>query len=126
MNGEIIFKIDELIDNIDDELASDIIRFVNIKSTQGKSISGAPFGEGPKKMLDEFIKVATEDGLFCVDYNVGVVSAALKEGDIDLGIWLHGDVVEAGGDWSFEPYNAVRYKDYVIILSANKKSQTLG
>jgi succinyl-diaminopimelate desuccinylase len=43
-----------------------------------------------------------------------VISASLKEGQPDLGIWLHGDVVMAGEGWSFPPYDATEYKGCIV------------
>ena len=109
-----IDKIDELIENSREELKQTIIKLVKIKSTMGDSLPGAPFGEGPKEMLDTVLNMGEAEGFYAEDYNVGVVSLALKEGQPDLGIWLHSDVVPEGGGWTFEPYNPVEYKGCII------------
>ncbi len=51
---------------------------------------------------------------FAADYDTGVVSLALKEGQPDLGVWLHGDVVPEGTGWDFDPYKATEYKGCII------------
>ncbi len=120
MNELIIEKIDRMIDAVDNRLIRDTIKYVNIKSVaeiahdSSMAIHGAPFGEGTRRVLDEFLSDTKADGFFNEDYGVGVVSSAIKEGARDLGIWLHGDVVDEGDNWSFEPYNAIEYKGCVI------------
>ena len=106
--------IDKLIDNIDEKLIEDTVRLVNIKSEQEEAKPGAPFGEGPRKVLDEVLVMGKDEGLYTTDYNVGVVSLSMKNEEPDLGIWIHGDVVPAGDGWNFPPYNATVYKNCII------------
>ena len=126
MNTELITKIDEMIEKSTKDLVDDTITLVNIKSVQEKSSRGAPFGKGPKKVLDTFLKMSKKDGFYTKDHKVGVISAAMKKGDIDLGIWLHGDVVPEGDGWSFEPYNAVEYKGCIIGRGATDNKGQLA
>ena len=102
------------IDGLSRELAELTIRLVNIKSTQGEPLPGAPFGTGPKQVLDEMLRIGKENGFFCTDYGTGVISLALREGKPDLGIWLHSDVVPAGDGWRFDPFHATEYKNCII------------
>lgn len=114
MSEKLLEKIDREIEAARSAVVADTIRFINIKSVNEKSECGAPFGKGPKAMLDEFYRTAKEDGFFVTDYGVGVVSAAMKEAPVDLGIWLHGDVVPEGEGWSFPPYDACEYQGCII------------
>ena len=109
-----IAELDLEIDGLSRKLAELTIRLVNIKSTQGEPLPGAPFGAGPKQVLDEMLQIGKENGFFCTDYGTGVISLALKEGKPDLGIWLHGDVVPAGNGWKFDPFHATEYKNCII------------
>ena len=115
MDAELIKKIDKEIDNAREVVAQDTIALVRINSEQGEPAPGAPFGAGPKEVLDKVLKMGKTDGFYCTDSGVGVVSLSLKEGKPDLGIWLHGDVVPAGSGWIYPPYEGVRYKDTHII-----------
>lgn len=115
MDAELIKKIDEEIDKARDLVAQDTIALVRINSEQGEPAPDAPFGLGPKKVLDTVLKMGEENGFYCKDYGVGVVSLSLKDRKPDLGIWLHGDVVPAGDDWIYPPYEGVMYKDTHII-----------
>ncbi len=96
------------------ELARDLIRLIGIKSVQGEPLPGAPFGSGPKMMLDEALRMGHEAGFYTADYGCGVVSLALKPGQPDLGIWLHGDVVPAGEGWIYPPFAGTEYQNCII------------
>lgn len=114
MNAELISKIDNLIEKYTPNLVADTIKLVNIKSVEEKPCKNAPFGKGPKKVLDTFAKMSKNAGFYNYDYKVGVMSAAFNEGTADLGIWIHGDVVPEGDGWRFKPYSAVEYKGCII------------
>lgn len=125
MNTELIEKIDAAIEAAERTLVADIIRLVNIKSVKEEPLPGAPFGAGPRAVLDEVLKMGEAIGLHGVDYGCGVISLARKDAKPDLGIWLHGDVVPEGEGWLFEPYNAVEYKGCVVGRGAtDNKGQT--
>ena len=114
MHEALIQQIDREIENVREALAKDIIRLVNIKSVKGAPQPGAPFGCGPKKVLDTVLEMGREEGFYPTDYEVGVGSLSLKEGLPDLGIWLHGDVVPEGEGWNYPPYDATLYKGCII------------
>ena len=119
-------QLDEKIRALRSELAELTIRLINIKSEQGAPLPGAPFGIGPRQVLDEVLQLGKEYGFVCKDYGVGVVSLALEDRQPDLGIWLHGDVVPAGEGWNFEPYNAVQYKGCIIGRGATDNKGQLA
>lgn len=123
---EILTKIDEMIEASTEKLAADTIRLVNINSEKSEPVPGAPWGIGPRAVLDEVLKMGKDDGFYATDYNVGVVSVAMKEGQPDLGIWLHGDVVAAGDGWSFPPYDATEYKGCIIGRGATDNKGQLA
>ena len=115
MNNDIIKQIDELIDADRSAIAADVIKLVNIRSVRENPLPGAPFGAGPRKVLDTVMEMGRELGFVVREYeNTGVISLALREGEIDMGIWAHGDVVHEGSGWNFEPYNAVEYKGCIV------------
>lgn len=114
MDNILINKIDELIEDVTPDVIADTIKLVNIKSVMSEPKPGAPFGEGVRKVLDTVLEMGEKDGFHTKDYDVGVISLAMKPGQPDLGIWVHGDVVPEGDNWRFEPYNAVEYKGCII------------
>lgn len=126
MDQVLIEKLDKQIGALRDELAELTIGLINIKSVQESPLPGAPFGMGPKQVLDEMLKLGKQAGFCCTDYGVGVVGLALKEEKADLGIWLHGDVVPTGEGWNFDPYHAVRHKGCVIGRGATDNKGQLA
>lgn len=124
MDAKLLQQIDRLIEEDSGELAKDIIRLVNIKSVRGTPEPGAPFGNGPRHVLDAALMMGAERGFISHDYGMGVGSIAVSKGEIDLGIWTHGDVVPEGAGWLFEPYNATEYKGCIVGRgSADNKGQ---
>ena len=114
MYTELIKLIDSRIDARRADIARDVIRLVNIRSVREAPLPGAPFGAGPQRLLEEVLKIGEDRGFVTRDYGTGVVSLSLSEGDIDLGIWAHGDVVHEGIGWNYDPFNAVEYKGCII------------
>lgn len=114
MDDRLLKKVDEMIEEVRPELVKDLVRLVAIKSVESEPLPGAPFGEGPRAMLDEMLKIGKDRGFETKDYGVGVVSLAMKKGEPDLGIWVHGDVVPEGDGWLYDPYRATLLEDCVI------------
>lgn len=126
MDKQLLTQIDEKIAACRAELARTTIELVNIKSVQEPPLPGAPFGAGPRRVLDTVLNMGANEGFYCEDYGVGVVSTALCEGQPDVGFWLHGDVVPEGDGWDYEPYNAVEYKGCIIGRGATDNKGQLA
>ena len=114
MKKELLELIDRSIELAREDLKSDIIRLISVKSVKGTPEPGAPFGRGPRNMLDAVLKMGKAEGFETTDYDVGVVSLGLQAGQPDLGIWLHGDVMPEGEGWLWDPYDATEYKGCII------------
>ena len=110
MQTELLKKIDLAIE----KSRRDTIKLVRINSEKSAPQPGAPFGLGAKEVLDTVLEMGKAEGFFPVDYGMGVGSISLKEGQPDLGIWLHGDVVPAGDGWIYPPYEGVEYEGCII------------
>ncbi len=126
MYDKILEKIDKLIEEKEQDLINDTIKLVNINSEKSEALPGAPFGKGPREVLDTVIDMGTRDGFAVIDYGVGVISLGMKEGQPDLGIWAHGDVVYAGEGWTYGPYNATLYKNCIIGRGATDNKGQLA
>ena len=114
LTTDLISRIDAAIEASRDALTEDIFRLIRIPSVRGEPLPGAPFGAGPRAVLDEVLHMAKSDGFFTADHGVGVVHASLREGQPDLGIWLHGDVVPEGDGWNFPPYEPTLIEGCII------------
>lgn len=114
MKEELLKSIDEEIENATDALIRDIVKLVRIDSVRGEPANGAPFGLGPKQVLDTVIEMGQAEGFCPVDYGMGVASISMHPGQPDLGIWLHGDVVPVGDGWIYPPFEGVVHDNCVI------------
>lgn len=114
MFGKQLKLVDREIDASRGALTQDIIKLVSIKSVKGDPLPGAPFGSGPRAVLDAVLEMGRQEGFYPVKHTDGIISLSLKEGQPDLGIWLHGDVVPEGAGWNYDPYQATEYKGCVI------------
>ena len=81
-------------------------RLVKIPSVSGEPEGTYPFGTECKNALDEFLKIAEENGFTAQNYDYYAGSADLySEGKPELGILAHLDVVPVSEkDWSFPPF----------------------
>ena len=107
-------RIDQAIEDTRKTLTADIINLISIKSVKGAPLPGAPFGAGPRAVLDAVLEMGKQEGFYPVEHTDSVISLSLKEGQPDLGIWLHGDVVPEGAGWDYDPYQATEYKGCII------------
>lgn len=90
------------------EMLDDLAAVVAIDSSgNGPVKEGMPFGEGPAKALDCFLKIAERMGLETdnVDNYAGVVSYG--DGEETVGVLAHLDVVPAGKGWTTDPFTMV-------------------
>ena len=90
------------------EMLDDLAAVVAIDSSgDGPVKEGMPFGEGPAKALDCFLKIAARMGLETdnVDNYAGVVSYG--DGEETVGVLAHLDVVPAGKGWTTDPFTMV-------------------
>ena len=114
MNKNVIMQIDQAIERSMVDLKQDLMKLIGIKSVKGEPLPGAPFGAGPRAVLDAVLDMGKQEGFYTTEHTEGVISLSLKEGQPDLGIWLHGDVVPEGAGWDYDPYQATEYKGCII------------
>ena len=58
---------DRLIEEYEDKVVADTVRLINIKSVKSEPLTGAPFGDGARKVLCEVMRMGKEDGFYCRD-----------------------------------------------------------
>lgn len=93
----------EYIDSQKDRFLSDLARLVKVRSVREEATDGAPFGDGPKKALDEAVAICAEHGFDMKNLNYYAGEADLGE-DPSLLILAHLDVVDEGEGWTRPPY----------------------
>ncbi len=106
---------DELLNKYHDEALNTLKQFVSIDSSYDKkSVSEAdPFGKGVSKALNYITGLAIKDGFRAINYDNKVVEISYGEGDKDILVLAHADVVPATGKWSYNPFE-VTLKDDIL------------
>lgn len=97
------------------EMIQDIMDLVSIKSVEEPAKPGKPYGDGPAAALDAALKLAEKYGftdIENVDNYVGTVTHG--EGDVQLAMLAHLDVVPEGTGWTVcDPYKPVLKDDKI-------------
>ena len=115
MKTEIMAKIDNYIEANQKQFFRDIARLVAINSVEKLGENGTPFGSGPKKALDEALKIAHELGLDTRNCEDKIGYACIGgEGDRYLATITHLDVVPAGNGWKADPFVMRDVDGYIL------------
>lgn len=98
-----------------DELLSRLGKLVAINSEMGTPAADAPFGEGPKKALLCALDMMAEDGFRTADVDHYAGYAEMGEGEEQIGIIGHLDIVPAHKEdgWDTDPF-VMTEKDGVL------------
>ncbi len=100
-------KIDAYIDSKREEMLADLSALVRIDSQKGEAKEGMPYGEGPAKVLAAGTALMEKYGLTVNNYGNRVITGDFGEGEKELDILAHLDVVPVTEDWTmtqpFEP-----------------------
>lgn len=93
----------------EEEILADVAALVAVDSVRGESAPGAPFGPGPRRALDEALRIARSHGLEGEILGDRVLVVELGAGEPELGILAHLDVVPPAGEWTVtEPWKMRR------------------
>ena len=87
------------------DLISSLQESLRIKSVEEEPCEGMPFGEGPAKALQHFLKVGESLGFKAENFDNYVGQITFGEGEESLGILGHVDVVPEGTGWDFGAYS---------------------
>ncbi|MGX7109609.1 dipeptidase PepV [Facklamia miroungae] len=112
-----------------EDLLADLFRMIRIRSVREDDLATpeAPVGPGPKKALEEFLKMAQEDGFETKQFGPLVGRVEIGEGDSTLGILGHLDVVPEGTGWDTDPYEPVIKEGRIYARgSSDDKGPTIG
>lgn len=109
-------KIDEWVYEHKDEFLADLKELVSFPSVspEGKYEGDMPFGEPCAKVLSRAGEMAKEYGFEVENMNNYCYVARLGEGEEKVGILGHLDVVPAGNDWNYPPFD-MTITDSLII-----------
>lgn len=87
----------------------DLAKLIAIPSTRGPSQSHAPFGEQPRRALEQIVAIAKSYG-----FQTGIVNDAMayvqwgEDSSNYLGVVGHLDVVSAGSGWTSDPFTLMQ------------------
>ncbi len=99
--------LEEIIYKYRENMISALKKLVSYESVEGESRPGSPFGEEVAACLEEALKISEELGLETKNYEGYAGAVEIGEGEDLLGILCHLDVVPAGSDWSYPPFEGV-------------------
>lgn len=88
-------------------LIASLQELIRIPSTKGEAAPGAPFGPAVKECLTASLELAKSLGLDAQDVDGYIGYAEAGQGEEELGVLVHLDVVSAGEGWQHPPYDAV-------------------
>lgn len=89
-----------------EEMMTDLVSLLRINSERDDHQVDAqhPFGPGPVKALQAFLKMAERDGYETKNVDNYAGHFTFGQGEEELGIFAHLDVVPAGSGWHTDPY----------------------
>ena len=99
------------VEELQEEMISQLGRLVKYDSKRGEALPGKPFGEGPAAVLAEALQLAEEMGFETKNLDNYCGYAQIGEGKDIIGIAAHLDIVPAGEGWSTDPFTLTRKGD---------------
>lgn len=92
-----------------DSLLKDLFRLLKVPSVREDDLATieAPVGPGPLAALEEFMKMAEEDGFKHEQFGPWAGRIEIGQGEQLLGILGHVDVVPTGTGWDTDPFEPV-------------------
>ncbi|KXT79088.1 dipeptidase PepV [Streptococcus sp. DD13] len=89
-----------------DAMMADLFSLLEINSERddSKADKDHPFGPGPVKALEKFLEIAERDGYETKNVDNYAGHFTFGQGEEELGIFAHMDVVPAGSGWNTDPY----------------------
>ncbi len=102
----------KLASNYRDELLKSLTAFVAIDSVYDESTVDEknPFGKGVTNALEYIAELAKKDGFKVTNYDNYVIEIIAGEGDKNITIMAHADVVPAGTGWHQDPFTVTEHK----------------
>lgn len=98
----------------EEEMKEDIRRLVRIPSVSVLGEEAAPYGEACKQVLQEMESIGAKYGFQTENHENRCVSISFGSGAVEIGIWGHLDVVPAGGEWIYPPFEGRQAGDFLV------------
>jgi succinyl-diaminopimelate desuccinylase len=129
MDENLYQKINIWFETHKEDMVSDIMRLVRIASVSDRNTDCKPFGQGCHDALEEMLTIAREHGFKTENYEyyVGSIGKDEKNWENTIGFWNHLDVVPAGTNWDYEPFEPVVKEHFLIGRGAqDNKGPEIG
>ena len=103
-----------------DNILTDIIKIIKIKTVKGEATPEAPFGENLKYGLEKTLEIAKKLGFKTKNLNNYIGYSEIGEGDEYIAVLGHIDVVPEGdiSKWSVNPYSGEIKNNLLIARGA--------
>lgn len=114
VSKELEQKIDLFVEQNKEALLADIAKLIEIPSvsvdTEGE---GSPFGMGCRKALDAALEICQRMGFSTKNHNYYAGTASIGQGEKEITVMGHLDVVPEGSGWSVDPYKMTVKDGYI-------------
>lgn len=115
MKQEVYRAVRQYLEQRKDRIKEDLFTLVSVPSVKASPCGGAPFGVACREGLDAAVQLFAEAGFQAevIDGKYGL--ATYGNGDSDIGIFAHTDVVGVGDDWKYTaPFSPVQIGDTLV------------
>jgi len=96
------------------EIIDHIGTLVAIPSISGGAEPGKPYGSACAAALDTALSIGADLGFVAENHRYYYGSLHLGDADEEIGFFTHLDVVPAGNNWNYPPFQCTRQGEYLI------------
>ncbi len=117
LTKELLKKIDQWVDAHIGRLVEDTCTLVRIPSVSDKASDVKPFGQECRDVLEKYMELGGSYGLEAQNYAHYVAKLSVPENrgkPRQIGLMGHLDVVPAGENWIYPPYEGIVKGDWII------------
>ncbi len=120
-NAEVLNKIDKYIELHKEDILNDLLELVRIPSVRGEAKPDAPYGIECARMVNATAKLFEHNGFETkINNGDGYALSYYGTGEKSIGVFVHGDVVPADGEWQVcSPFEPVIKDGYIFGRGCN-------
>ena len=117
MDRTLMEKIDRWLEKHRQEIVEDLVGLVRIPSVSVPDEAVPPYGQPCRDVLTYMFDLGRRHGYQTRNYDNYVGAITFSEGDEEVGIWSHLDVVPVPdpAEWDYPPFEGVIVEDRYII-----------
>lgn len=112
--SELLPQLSDWLESHKEEMFADIAELVAVPSVCSEGEEGYPYGPRCAEVLLKMAGLAQKYGFTWRMHGWHAISISYGEGDRQLGIWGHLDVVPVGEGWIYEPFQCRQVKNYLL------------